>query len=312
MKEKGIVKIATNLLEFEIGNRLFAHKLKEKEDSQFKLKIGTRIPNIIDTEDKRYIEVFEFKNLGQVTLKRKGNKLEITDRVSKDDINKRVRRKMKMLKTRAEKLFVESASNKLIDVSFVRTFLNPIVEILQQLIRNQGVSGDRSKQFKEEYPRYLKMLEENDLIEEERGEYEVTNLFFEKFKDMEGEPRKKVLSDFFGYVLRGNYNYITEGLQVKSIKPFIRIPTLFYINSLGCGDNLEWKINRFRRKYSFFYNLPDRQVKNSFESHLYQLSDAGVLKVRGERVTGDKKILNNMRENQSKVPGLFTANPTPT
>lgn len=257
------------------------------------------IPRLIidNKNEKQYVKFLKLANLGKITVNKEKK---IGFQTQRKIVEKRMTEGINQIKNKTEQIVLSSIYDKLIKIAMIRTQLNPIYIILKEVYEGgfQKSSLNKLGSKKDKYQRYLKFLCDLEILREQSSKYSEGNYYIEVRDALAEEDSELVISKMFGLAITEGKTYLLNNLNLNVLKPFIRISNVYYMNSALSENLLSINKQTLLRQYEDTYGLRVNELK--FDSHVSQLSDAGILQ-EGDFITGDQEVLNDVRKKFSSA-----------
>ena len=301
-KEQDLGKqIKTDLLHRISPGVYISNEKKFKENDSQVFNIGLHHPVFIENSklEERIVRLLDFPDIFSVSIKKQKNKL-LINLPEREDIAKRAESKILNLTFSVEKSLLKASYENLVNIPSVQNSMNAFSEILISLYKNdkldkKSINEIRKSRGEERTDKYLNLLENLEVIRKNNTEYVCGNKFIQIQKILENEDRIKLLKQTLSIILKDSYSYLTDYLNLTTIKPYLRWANSYYMNAFYSKKLMPMTADEIYSSFKVTYPDLTRTKKVKFQNQLNNIVEVDILQYEdNDYLTGTDKIYSQL------------------
>ena len=293
-------QIAQSYLREHIGQNLFITDELNKKRGEIEFVIGAYRPIMLNyTKKGRLIRNMKFDDIFRMFLVGRKSNTKILY-PTRDEIELRINEKFQNERSKIGQLLLQHSNKNFVEIPQINSCLNPISEILVNLLRSEEgylELGTIKKKRRGRTKIYLELLERLGAIRLEKDRVMEGNTLLalrEKSNAAENEfNTEAICNEVLGLAIKDELYYISERMGVRSIKPFINYANVFYMDSIVYGNSFEIKDEGLMKRLKYYYGR--RPSEMTFENRVEKLVNAEIFRRDGEYLTENPDIGNAIR-----------------
>lgn len=241
-------------------------------------------------------KIVKLHDIGYLVYSKDGD---LIDYPTRDDCIATIQNRIKFWRDKLEQIVISSTSLSIARIPRYVNFWNPIHFIVSSLIDYESVDIETLQRSQpSRILRYVKLLENLNLIEKKDNKYTYSNLFsmqLDKFKGNEKIFKDWVVSN----VIENRYKTIRDVFNIKHFVKVIQTENCYYIPSINADELLYRTLQSITRDYKRWYgNVTYLDVRY----WLKDLMDVGLIFEEDEYYYGSGSAFKTMLDNKDILP----------
>jgi hypothetical protein len=264
----------------------------DEKEKVWKVKLSSDYPRLIknDIPEERFVRTLAIRDLGTIML---NEKLLILQDVSSSRVDalEALKIRLRTWADRAENIIVKSSASQLASTGIANVFLNPIRTILSAFLQEEDyvISFEELENSRNNYLKWIILLEELQLVRKEQEGYVYGNMFTELLrKSQNTDFMKSVLA----YVIRERYPLLKEAFKVRQFETLVHMDSCYYLPAIEARTILCQKSESLFKRYFMQYNK--RKSELELRASLLELCNSEALCRKNNYYLGNKELFEDM------------------
>ncbi len=265
-----------------------------EKERLWKVKLKTDYPRLIknDNPEERFVRTLSIRDLGTVCVNE--DMTIVKDRSTpRSDIVGTLRTRLKTWEERAESIIVKTSALQLANTGVAQVFLNPIRTILSNFLEEETtiISFDELEGLRENYLKWIRLLEDLQLMRKEQDGYTYGNMFTEMRRHVTDD--QEFLTHVLAYVVKERYPMLKEVFHLRQFETLVHLDSCYYRPALEAEKILFLKSESLFNRYVAQYRVKSRL---ELRASLLELCSSDALKRKNKYFFGNDKLFQQMLE----------------
>jgi hypothetical protein len=263
-----------------------------EEERFWRVKLKTDYPRLIknDNPEERFVRTLLIEDLGTVCVNEEMAILK--DRsTSRSECIGTLRARLKTWEERAENVIVKASALQLARTGIAQVFLNPVRTILSNFLEEETtvVSFEELETLRESYLKWVRLLEDLQLLRKEEDGYTYGNIFTEMRRKAENDS--EFLTQALAYVVRERYPTLKEVFHLRQFETLVHLDSCYYRPALEAEKILFLRAESLYNHYVTQYRV---RPKLELRASLLELCSSEALRKKNEYYFGNEDLFQKM------------------
>jgi len=253
--------------------------------------------------NERILKFLSLRRLGEIKFGENLQPIEST--TSRETCIKNLTAFLAMWRERAERIIVMVSSDQLARINEAQRVLAKVGMIISNLLHRERISEEDIAFFppKQERKmiRYLRFLEDLDLVRKIDGGYTYGNLFSELQVQTQGNI-PEFYTAILSHIIRTRYSALRETFNISQLEPFVHVDSCYYRPTLEAEKILYLTSDSIINHYTKFYR--SRKSPMRIRYILEELVNAKALEREDKYYFGNEELFSQMLDLKSQMAEL--------
>ncbi|MGA3193138.1 MAG: hypothetical protein ABSD73_11615 [Candidatus Bathyarchaeia archaeon] len=268
----------------------------------WKVKLKTDYPRLIknDNPEERFVRTLLIKDIGTVCVNEEMAIVKDCS-TSRSQCVGTLRTRLKTWEERAESIIVKTSAIQLAGTGMAQVFLNPIRTILSNFLEEETtvISFEELEALRENYLKWVRLLEELQLLRKEQEGYTYGNIFTEMRRKAKDDS--EFLTQVLAYVVKERYPMLKEVFHLRQFETLVHLDSCYYMPALEAEKILLLRAESLFNRYIAQYRA---RSKLELRAGLLELCNSDALKKKNEYYFGNERLFQEMLETSKEFLDL--------
>jgi len=265
-----------------------------EKEKLWKVKLKTDYPRLIknDNPEERFVRTLLIKDLGTICVNQEMAVVKDCS-TSRSECVGALRTRLKTWEERAENIIVRTSSLQLASTGMAQVFLNPIRTVLSNFLEEKTtvISFEELETLRESYLKWVRLLEDLQLLRKEEEGYTYGNIFTEMRRKAKDDS--EFLTQVLAYVVRERYPMLKEVFHLRQFETLVHLDSCYYRPALEAEKILFLRAESLFNRYITQYRV---RSKLELRAGLLELCNSDALKKKNEYYFGNEDLFQEMLE----------------
>jgi len=263
-----------------------------EKEKLWRVKLKADYPRLIknDNPEERFVRTLQIKDLGTLCVNEKMIVVKEFS-TSRSECVEILRERLKTWEERAENIIVKASALQLANTGIAQVFLNPIRTILSNFLEEETtvISFEELEGLRESYLKWVRLLEDLQLVRREQDGYTYGNIFTEMRRKAKDD--QEFLTHVLAYVVRERYPLLKEVFHLRQFETLVHLNSCYYRPALEAERILFLRAESLFSRYVAQYRIRSRL---ELRAALLELCNSDALKKRNEYYFGNEELFPEM------------------
>ncbi len=265
-----------------------------EKEKLWKVKLKTDYPRLIknDNPEERFVRTLLIKDLGTICVNQEMAVVKDCS-TSRSECVGTLRTRLKTWEERAENIIVRTSSLQLASTGMAQVFLNPVRTVLSNFLEEKTtvISFEELETLRESYLKWVRLLEDLQLLRKEEEGYTYGNIFTEMRRKAKDDS--EFLTQVLAYVVRERYPMLKEVFHLRQFETLVHLDSCYYRPALEAEKILFLRAESLFNRYITQYRV---RSKLELRAGLLELCNSDALKKKNEYYFGNEDLFQEMLE----------------